>query len=259
MHFKETSFVELLRQTFVPLFSVQQAVIYSDTFKALPHQIGGYGEKDSAPVISGPVFKDTYDFRNVSGICDDVHLIETFKNIVDTATRLAKADGVIVKYRLAPNSVFCLAEPLRNEKDFQGGVLDSTNEIGRDTMHTPGDFWYNTIRNIYPNNEHGDRVDIIGPFNYSDMGLDSSVSQEGYCEHVPVNLPGYNITVDGVVHHSWGFVQSFINWSKMKDLSGINERLRKENIEFHLTKTEMIFDTKTGEYKETVSYLKIFQ
>jgi hypothetical protein len=253
VRFKENSFDILLRQTFIPLFSVQQAVLYSDAFKALPYQIGNYGEKGSAPVISGPVDKNTYDFRNVTGICDDAFLIETFSEIVETANKNAQLDGIIVNYRLVPNNVFCLAEPLINDKDFDEGVFDSTNVIGRDVMHTPGNFWYNTIRNVY--NE--DLVDIMGPFNYTDIGFD--LPYEGYCEHVAVNLPGYNITIDGVVHNSWGFVQSFVNWSKMKELSGINERLGLAGLEFHVTKNETTYDTISGTYQEEVSLLGIFQ
>lgn len=244
----ESTFEDLLRSTLIPLYSVQQAIIFSETFHSLPYKIGNYGDEGAAPVVSDPLNKGIYNYRNVTGICDDLHLLEELKKAVDIANSNAKMDGIIVNYRLVPNNVICMAEPLINYRDFpEGEFLNSTNDIGKDVFHTPGHFWHDATRHIYNNGD----PQIIGPFNFSDMGFD--VMDEGYCEHLAVNLPGYNISIDGVIHSSWGFVQSFINWSRMKEKSGINEKMREEQVEFHLTKHEMIFNAESRNYQEKVT------
>lgn len=245
-------FKELFHKVLMPLYSIQQAVIHSPHFKNLPHEIGTYGVFGSAPVTHNPFDGETLNYRNVSGICDRQTLQEEFRRIVESTNKHSDMEGIIVNYRLAPNCVFCLSEPVVNFEDFEEGSFDTTLHIGKDTLHTPGTFWHNTLLNTF---QSPDDIDVFGPINVTQNGI--NIMPELYCAHLAVDLPGYNLTIDGKTHHSWGFVMSYIHWSRLKERSGIYKRFEDRGLQFHLTRTDLVNDPETGEsYEKLITIAK---
>ena len=97
-----TWFSEMFAKSLIPLRSLQQAVVHSEYFKNLPHEIGNYGQPGSAQPIFGLKSTTVKDYRNVTGICDNQEMIDKFEEIVAGINENFDYDGIIVNYRLAP-------------------------------------------------------------------------------------------------------------------------------------------------------------
>jgi hypothetical protein len=66
-------------------------------------------------------------------------------------------------------------------------------------------------------------------------------------------MPGYNYVIDGEEKSIWGFVMHFIDWSRLKSRSGIDEYYRERGYSYHLTRTDLVADPETGEASYKVS------
>mmetsp|Transcript_11703 Transcript_11703/g.17643 ORF Transcript_11703/g.17643 Transcript_11703/m.17643 type:complete len:741 (-) Transcript_11703:268-2490(-) len=235
-------FNDMFKRALLPLYSIQQAVIYSDYFRDLPQKIGKAGEPGSAPTLEESP-NPKYSYRNVTNICDDAEMQAKFHEMVESVNHDTEMDGLIVHYRLAPHAVFCLVDPLVNDEDFgEGQSMDFSGAIGRDLLHSNA-FWDKTVRATI--NSPGNEVDIFGPIEIAKG--DDVIMPELYCGHLKVNMPGYELEIDGDVYESWGFVMHFIHWSKLKEQSKIYDSFSKRGVEFNLTRTDVIVDPATGE------------
>jgi len=230
-------FADEFGKTLIPLRSLQQAVIHSNLFQHLPHQIGNYGVTGSAPAIFGAGSTTVKDYRDVTGICDDPILTQKFNDIVSGITSNFAFDGIIVNYRLAPYGVFCLADPLINTKDFSyESPMDSTTHIGWDPINSPSEIWGTRLRKVY---NAKNEILVFGP-------LDNSDGVEIFCAHLAVNSPGYNYTLDGETKSTYGFVMHFIHWSNLKEASGIDARFNMKEMNYLLTRTDQVINPATG-------------
>ena len=232
-----TWFSDTFTETLIPLRSLQQAVIYSEYFKDLPHQIG------NLPLVLGP--NGLNDYRNVTGICDNEIMYEQFRSIVKTINKNFNTDGIIVNYRLAPYGVFCLIDPLVNTVDFsEENPMVSTGAIGWDPIVSNGR-WQALLPKVYADNN---KVNIFGPmYDYVETG------NEFFCVHLAVNIPGYNYTLGDQTISTWGFVMAFIKWSTVMERSGMNSRFVRKAMSYRLTRTDSILDSVTGEMVDNVS------
>uniref|UniRef100_A0A7S1FMU1 Phosphodiesterase n=1 Tax=Corethron hystrix TaxID=216773 RepID=A0A7S1FMU1_9STRA len=225
-------FSDSFSEALIPLFALQQAVMHSEYFTHLFDAIGEYDAQNSAPAILGAKSKTFPDYRNISGICDDEELMTKFGEIVDSINDYIGLNGVVVNYRLAPHSVFCLAHPMVNSDDFpEGGKLSNVGLIGYDAGITPNTFWKNTLQNTYG---MPDTVDLFGPFNKSSNGV--VLSPQFFCGHLSVPVPGYNVTVANSTYDSWGFVMHFMDWHELVERSDIHNRFECEGLDFSLFK-----------------------
>jgi hypothetical protein len=242
-----TWFAEIFAKSLIPLRSLQQAVTYSDKFKALPYKIGNYGAEGSAPSIQGP--KSTNpginDYRNVTGICDNLELIEEFQSLVEGINTNFEFEDVIITYRMAPYGVYCLANPM--SVDFgNGNVLNSELEIGLDPIHSESTRMKNMLTDIYHNKN---KIHMFGPNNQF-LGIDGV---HIICGHLAVEMPGYKYQLDGEDKSIWGFVMHFIEWSTLKKKSGIDLFYKEKGYSFQLTRTDMMIDPESGQTSYKVS------
>lgn len=251
-------FNDMFKRALLPLYSIQQAVIYSDYFKDLPQQIGKLGEPGSAPVLEeGPNPKYTY--RNVTNICDDAEMQAKFHEIVESVNHDTEMDGLIVHYRLAPHAVFCLVDPAVNDQDFdEGQSIDFSSAIGRDLLNS-NPFWDKTVRATI--NSPGNEVDIFGPIEVAPGG--DVIMPELYCGHLKVNMPGYELEIDGNVYESWGFGE-YIGLVVMHEFVIAISSSSFEHISVgrYLTLVNCIFNSHAfhplGKIKGTEQYLRFF-
>ena len=238
-------FADMFAKALIPLRSLQQAIIHSETFKDLPHQIGNYGEPGSAPSMFGPKSTDIMDYRNVTGICDNQEMINEFQSIVTSINRNFDFEDIIFTYRIAPYGVFCLVDPMAAE--FAEGVtFNNAANIGWDPVHSSSAIWGNRLRSIY---HQENKIAMFGP-------LTDFLNVPGlviFCGHLAVEMPGYNYTLDGEEKSTWGFVMHFIDWSKLKARSGIDEYYRGKEYSYELTRTDLVADPVTGEASYQVS------
>jgi hypothetical protein len=240
-------FRDEFQRALLPLYSIQQAVLYSPYFQHLSHAIGESGAIGSAPTITGP--KGNNDYRDVTGICDDDQLQHEFDLIVEQVNKANDVDGCIVQYRLAPHAVFCLISPKVNDKDFgPGKVFNASGSVGRDLLLT-SPWWHNTVSRTLQSPTNA--VDIFGPVKAAPGGI--LLMPEMFCAHLAVDIPGNSITIDDEEVERWGFVMSFIHWEKFKERSDIYERFREHGMEFQLTRTDRLFSEDEGGWIEKVN------
>jgi len=230
------------RRAMLPLYSVQQGVIHSGYFDDLPRQIGPY------PNLVVPESEETpFTKRDVTGICDDPHVISKWRSIVEPINADNDLDGIVVGYRLFPNNVACLTEPHMQEstehfkaEDFPQGedtLLASENVFGLDTGHSAFPLWKMITTDLFINKQ----FNIFGPFAMPPMS-------ELICGHLAIwtkpeeaifDTATFNNTLDvhgTKVEGAWGFVVNFLDWTKLKAKSNIYKRFSSCKLEFQLSR-----------------------
>ncbi len=235
-----------LSDALIPLRSLQQAVIYSNYFKNLPHEIKNYGEEGSAPPIFGPRSTSEKDYRNVSGICDRSELQGAFQNIVEGINKNFDEKGSTFSYHLAPYGVFCLSDSFADDGLSSSVASNNTSNFGWDPQYSTDDVWKSMFNDIF---NDGNSINIHGPMNnFNDDGA------EMFCAHLAVNIPGYELKIkDGGVISSWGFVMELFNWTHVKEKSGIYQHFERKKVSFQLTRKDTIYDATEEKYIEHVS------
>jgi len=232
-------FADAFAKTLIPLRSLQQAISHSEKFKDLPHRIGNYGEESSASSVNSDIFRKVgTDYRNVKGICDEPELISEFQDIVEGINRNFGFEDIIIAYRMAPYGVYCLANPLTVELTYNK-TLNLQTEIGWDPIHSENKKMNKMLRSIY---HEENSISMFGPFaSFMDIpGLNI------YCGHLAVEIPGYNYILDGKSKSIWGFVMHFVDWSKLKERSGIDAYYKEKEYSFQLSRTDLVVDKTTG-------------
>lgn len=237
-----TWFAEIFTKALIPLRSLQLAVKYSPAFRELPYKIGNYGAVGAAPSIQGPksTNPELNDYRDVTGICDDPALIEEFQSLVGGINMNFEFEDVIFTYRMAPYGVYCLVDPTMVELG-DGKVLNNIDEIGFEPIRSEDTEMKNMLQDIYYNKN---KIHMFGPGDNKFMGIDGL---DVMCGHLAVEIPGYNYQLDGQERSIWGYVMHFIDWSALKEKSGIYKYYKGLEYSFQLTRTDMVINSETGE------------
>jgi hypothetical protein len=177
--------------------------------------------------------------RNVTGVCDEPILKEKFRSIVELINADNNLDGIVVSYRLFPNSVACLNEPSGKStkhfklEDFPQGEEKGSAEstLGLDVVHSNNPFWNMVTEELFVKKE----LSIFGPFTMPPM-------KEAICGHLAIwtefdpSDPFQNVMeVQGsTVVGAWGFIMNFIDWGRLLEQSNIYERFASRGLEFEL-------------------------
>ena len=204
MQAQETAdwFANEFRRAMMPLYSVQQGVIHSGYFDSLTTSIGPYPQN----LIAETAGTDSV-MRNVSGICDDPSIIDSWNSIVQPTQAENDLDGVVVGYRLAPNNVACVTEP---------NPFPDKDMSGFDAGHSDNPFWKMVTTDLFIEKE----FNIFGPF-------PAGPFEEMFCGHLAVwnkktmtdngetTMMNSSLDVHGTeVEGAWGFVMNFLDWKK---------------------------------------------
>lgn len=215
-----------------------------DILKDLPFQIGNRGEEGARPPVNGD---RSVSHRNVTGICDDRIVNDTFINIASNIKKDAGLEGILVNIQLAPSAVVCLAYPQFNTEDFEDGIfLDNSGAIGHDLLNDPNRaFIAQATIPAYPD------VVIAGPLTLLQNG--SPAVREALIARLAIYMDGYSITLpDGVTYPCYGFAVVLLNWEKLKKASGMETLAQEQGLEFNLTRTDKKIDA-NGDVFDQVS------
>ena len=68
------------------------------------------------------------------------------------------------------------------------------------------------------------------------------------CAHLAINLPGYEMRIDDEVRPTYGYVQVFFDWAKLKEQSGIYDRFDEHGVLFKLTRSDKMYDAEADAY-----------
>lgn len=220
-----------LDEAILPLFTMSQFVHHLKEFQDLPRQIGPRGGLFSAPPQLPP---KNVTHRNVTGICDDPFVNETFTDIARNVKRDAQLDEILVNVQLAPFGVLCLVYPVYNTEDFEEGVfLDNRGAIGHDLLNDP-----NRVKIAEATIPGYPDVVTAGPLTLIQNGTPKI--KECLIARLAIFMDGYSITLpDGVEYPCWGFAVVLLNWEKLKEKSGVNRFLEETGLEYHLTRTDL--------------------
>ena len=186
--------IDTFDQALVPMYTLSKFIVMEKLFHDLPHLI------DMAPFKNG-----SDSIRNVTGLCSaDENKYSSAFNVIAQAIldnsnlTLTKVGTSVLDIRVAPYGVQCLIFP------SQGAI----KQIGNDWRFSSS----TEQRTILKNTVLDNRLYIIGPF---PMGS----SPEVFCTHIPINIPNQNYTFNyaNTTRPSYGFVQMFFNWTKLKE------------------------------------------
>lgn len=257
------SIAEILAKALIPLRSLQQAVIHSSYFQHLPHQI------KQRPMISGENSKEgVLDYRNITGLCDDLTLIKEFSEIVQGINKNFGFDEHrIFNYRLAPCGVHCFSEPLVNTHVFNTSddhnhhmnennhndmpdhmhrnLMAGMNDHDHDEMDmnddkdqvfdTRGDIGWDPIFSENPlvletlEDVYKEENDLVI------MGPDEMHGKKVFVAYIAVNFEGYNYTAFGKPTNAFGFVMHYIDWTQMLYDNNIFKKMNEKRLHFQLT------------------------
>lgn len=239
---KETGqfFSEQLDKAILPLFSIAQFATHLQIFQDLPTKIGAAGAPGSLPLNT------TSWKRNITGVCDDPELVETFVDIATNIKRQSGMDGILANIQLAPHGVICLLHPLNNTEDFPDGMyLDNTPVWGLDLFEDPG-MKYIALQSIPQ-----EVVGVAGPLTLKQC----PECDPFFIARLPVIDPRHTIRVDGESYNRWGFATALIAWTALVEQSGVYDTFATNEFEFRLTRTDYLLNTQTIKYEENVVIL----
>ena len=234
----------------LPLFSMAQFATEIDIFSDLPNRIGAGGAPGSLPFlpqVEGELSTSLLK-RNVTGVCDDPHLIERFNTIVSTIESSTGFEDQIQTLQFSPYGVICLAYPYNNTEDVpKGKGLDNSKAIGLDLLNDQ------TQKFIAINSITDDdiKVSISGP---------RLIPQCPTCglyiiARLPVLTNDLLIFVNDSWYNRWGFVTLLIHWESLINRTGQREKLQALGYDFQLTRTDYIFNDTSGVFDDVVFVL----
>lgn len=246
-------FSDQLDQAILPLFSMAQFASELEIFRNLPTKIGPAFDQNSLPFVEPQNPGDAYSHRNVTGVCDDPAVVSRFTEIASTIKKLAKMQGVLVNLQLAPQAVVCLLHPINNTEDFDNGVfMDNSGALGLDLLTDPKNKFIaeQTIRQ--------DDIIIAGPLTLRqcrDATKCDATVNKAFIARLPISVPDYQITVNGVAYNKWGFATALINWEALVTRSKVYENFAQRGLEFQLTRTDRNFNATSQQYDEHIVVL----
>ncbi len=233
-------FSEQLDKAILPLFSMAQFAVHLDIFQELFDQIGTTGEPGALP-LSNETWK-----RNVTGICDNQILVNTFVDIATTIKQQSGMNGILSNIQLAPNGVICLLHPMNNTEDFvDGKFMDNTPAWGLDLFHDPA------MEFIAKKSIKSEKVGIAGPLQLKQC----PDCDPFFIARLPVVDSKHEIIVDGVPYKRWGFATALIAWTALVKETRIYDSFSSHGFEFQLTRKDRPFNTETQVYDEQIVVL----
>jgi sensor domain CHASE-containing protein len=239
-------FSDQLDQAILPLFSLAQFVNELDIFKNLSSAIGQAHAPGSLPFIDNDDANPP-THRNITGVCDEPHLVQRFEEIAATVKHNAGMDKVLVNIQLAPGAVVCLSYPLNNTEDFTGDIyMDNTGAIGHDLLNDP------SRKFIAEATIPSDGVVIAGPLTLTQCHDCHPTVEKAFIARFPIQMPGTEIVVNGKSYSKWGFAVAIINWNALVERSGVFQLFAEEGLDFQLTRTDKKSDPETNEIIENV-------
>jgi len=281
-------------QAMLPLFSLQQAIELTPSFHVLSQQVGPYNQTNygtertfskivsgvnrdvnyiprqpriSTDMVSQGHHSNTFVYRNVTSICDNLILQSQFSAISTSIKNRYELNGIALSYRLAPHNVICMAEPQVNHEDFARGiVLDNRLLVGLDLENSKlvddsflqdpfqtGSLqeWQIAIQAISTMQPHeaSQKVTIYGPVPLHSLTGDVLIAEALY-GHLPVYIAN-----DTSNQEYWGMIEVVLDWGRLKESSGIYKRFQKQGLEFLLTKTNQFIDPLTNLSKTEVGVI----
>lgn len=99
-------FAKELDFAIMPLFSMAQFATELDVFSGLPDMIKAPGEPGALPFYPREPNATSSLRRNLTGVCDEPHLVERFTQIASAVKTNAKMDGILHNIQLAPQGTF---------------------------------------------------------------------------------------------------------------------------------------------------------
>jgi len=229
----------------MPMFTVSQFVKMTGSFRALPDKLAMVEQEPDEEARK----------RLVNEVCTDPEYLLPFKQIVDGIRQDANLSGVLFNVRLSPGATTCLIDRATNEDDYADidWTYDSTGEIGRNWLGSGHPMMEAIIRQTLLD----DVVTVAGPMAFDansnptmDMTRDDLNIKEFFCAHLAINLPGYELRIDDEVRPTYGYVQVFFDWARLKERSGIYDRFGDHGILFKLTRSDTMYDADTDTYND---------
>ena len=229
----------------MPMFTVSQFVKMTGSFRALPDKLAMAEQEPDEEARK----------RLVNEVCTDPEYLLPFKQIVDGIRQDANLSGVLFNVRLSPGATTCLIDRATNEDDYADidWTYDSTGEIGRNWLGSGHPMMEAIIRQTLLD----DVVTVAGPMAFDansnptmDMTRDDLNIKEFFCAHLAINLPGYELRIDDEVRPTYGYVQVFFDWARLKERSGIYDRFGDHGILFKLTRSDTMYDADTDTYND---------
>eukprot|EP00934_Nitzschia_sp_Nitz4_P006522 Nitzschia sp. Nitz4//scaffold26_size159584//56913//59963//NITZ4_002484-RA/size159584-snap-gene-0.14-mRNA-1//1//CDS//3329545061//6512//frame0 len=224
-----------LDRSVLPLYSMAKFAKYMPAFHELAHEIGIVGQEEALPLNI-----ETWR-RNVTGVCDVPELVSTFENIASGLAYSTQAGDTLRNIQMIPNGVVCL--------DYTAEEVGSTSRdypIGHDLLNNP-EYREDTKKWLQL-----ESFNIQGPLlsNASDPE-----SPKYFVARMPVEDDDFLVEIDGAFYPRWGYVATVIDWSTLLEQSGILAIFDDSMFEFQLTRTDLVFDDETQEYKEVLVVL----
>jgi hypothetical protein len=240
-------FSKNLDQAILPLFSLAQFVNELEIFKSLPDQIGLPYTNGSLPFLPSKTKDGPVTHRNVTGVCDDPHLVERYSHIAGTIKKNAGMDGILVNLQLVPDAVVCLLHPMNNTEDFPPGTfMDNSGAFGHDLLTDPD------RKFIAEMTIPSSKVVIAGPLTLRQCHDCDPTVEKAFIARLPIASDSNTITVNGEDYKKWGFAVALINWNELVKRSGVYDVFEVEELEFQLTRTDRIHNVDTDTFTQQV-------
>jgi len=241
-------FVRVLENAFTPLFTMSMFIQEVPEFHNLDLLIGdrcdpvldplNCTESTSAPPMPGK--EETH--RDLSGIFNTAEGQEIQRKFDTIASGIKQNSGLgkaLVNIQLAPKAVVSMLYPMVNCEDFidnprveEGYCLNSTAAWGHDLLNDPA------RKGIASATVPAEGVVTAGPLNLVQGG-------ETFIARLAINMDpeeGHKMIVDNVTYPCWGFVVVLLDWTTLKEQSNIYREFQNENMQFKLTRTDVIND-----------------
>jgi hypothetical protein len=240
-------FQEFVSSHFAIVYSLAQFVNELDIFKSLPDQIGLPHTNGSLSFLPPKTPDGPVTHRNVTGVCDDPHLVERFNKIAGTIKTNAGMDGILVNLQLVPDAVVCLLHPINNTEDFPPGTfMDNSGAFGHDLLTDPA------RKFIAEATVPSSKVVIAGPLTLRQCEHCDPTVEKAFIARLPIASDSNIISVSGEDYYKWGFVVALINWNELVKRSGVYDVFEAEGLEFQLTRTDRIHNVDTDTFTEKV-------
>lgn len=227
----------------MPMFTVSQFVKMTDTFRALPQELEMASREPDEELRA----------QSIREVCTDPTYLQPYKDIVDGIRNDANLGGILFNVRLSPGATTCLIDRATNAEDYadENWTYDSTGAIGHNWIGSGHPMMEAIIRQTILD----DVVTVAGPMAFDedskptmDLTRDDLRIKEFFCAHLAINMPGYEMRIDDEVRPTYGYVQVFFDWAKLKEQSGIYDRFDEHGVLFKLTRSDKMYDAEADAY-----------
>ena len=227
----------------MPMFTVSQFVKMTDTVRNLPQELEMAAKEPNEELRA----------QNIREVCTDPTYLLPYKDIVNGIRNDANLGGILFNVRLSPGATTCLIDRATNTEDYadENWTYDSTGAIGHNWIGSG----HPMMEAIILQTILDDVITVAGPMAFDehsrptmDLTRDDLRIKEFFCAHLAINLPGYEMRIDDEVRPTYGYVQVFFDWAKLKEQSGIYDRFDEHGVLFKLTRSDKMYDAEADAY-----------